>query len=65
MNSYLQIAADMYDGDPGKLHISLIYELNAVANLNKGNLRSSQVIALLIYQWQKENPDLFPYEQEV
>lgn len=58
---YIQKAADMFGGDPGLLNNDLVEELKDLAYLNNGHLQSTQVIALKIQMWMKENPDQRAY----
>jgi len=61
---YLKIAARMFGkGDPGLLNADLVEELNETENLLRftgGSLRSRQIIAIIIRQWIKNNPNKKP-----
>ena len=58
---YLKIAAGFFapvsKSDEGLLHKDLIKELHQVAALNKGRLMATEAIAVVVHQWQKENPN--------
>jgi hypothetical protein len=62
-NKHCEIAANLLDTEPDLLDYRLVERLNQVADLVKkatgseGSLRSRQVIALIIIQWQGENND--------
>ena len=64
-NEHCDIAAQMLDTEPGLLDYRLIERLNRIAAYVKiaagsdGRLRSRQIIALAIVQWQDENTDDF------
>ena len=53
-NEHNEIAANMLHTEPGLLDYRLVEQLNKVANLClPSKLRSRQVIALLIMQWEE------------
>jgi len=64
-NEHCEIAANMLDTDAGLLDYRLVERLNSIAAYVKiaagsdGRLRSRQIIALAIVQWQEENADDF------
>jgi len=54
-NEHSEIAANMLHTEPGLLDYRLIERLNEVANLcSPSKLRSRQVIAFVIIQWESE-----------
>lgn len=60
----VRIAARMYGGDPDRLDPTLVTELNEInllCNMADGEIRSRQIVALIIRQWMKENPTKNPY----
>lgn len=67
-DTFLKTAASMTGyGDVGLLNCKLVEELRQVNYLCMkvgGRLRSRQIIAQIIYQWQKENPDKTAYCSE-
>lgn len=63
---YEKIAATMFGGDPGLLNYKLCEDLDEVARLIQragagGELRSRQVIATIIVDWLRRNPDAKAY----
>ncbi len=57
---YEEIAASMFGGDPGLLNYKLCESLSEVARLTEvagGDLRSRQVIAAIVVDWLRRNPD--------
>lgn len=66
---YLVIAAQicsdsLCDYDIGLLNGTLIFALRSINEMCRrvgGELKSRQVIAQIIYQWQKDNPDKIVY----
>lgn len=60
----LRIAAKMFGGDVGLLNYQLadeITQIDVMVRNSGGILVSRQAIAIIIYQWLKENPDKKPY----
>ena len=70
-NEHCEIAANMLSTDAGLLDYRLIERLNRIAAYVKiaagsdGKLRSRQIIALAIVQWQEENADDFTGDPKV